>query len=398
MRETYDVIIAGGAVMGSSTAYHLAANKDFRGRILVIDKDLSFQKCASALSASSIRQQYSTRINIQASLFGLWFVRHAGDLLEVDGDRPALGFKERGYLYLATAANANVLVANHALQQAEGADIRLLAAAELTRQFPWLQLDDVALGSWGASGEGWFDGYGLMQALRRKAIALGVTYSEAVVAGLEWAGGRVSAVRLADGRTIGCGALVNTCGVSGARELAAIAGCELPISSRKRCVFAFTNQGGIEPDHLAKFPLVIDTTGVWFRTEGNGFLTGISPPAASDPETNNFDVDWPIFEDTLWPALAARVPAFAAIKPGRAWACHYDLNVFDHNAIAGRLPGRENCYVAAGFSGHGLQQSPAIGRGLSELIVHGRFTSLDLADFAVERVSEGRRLLETNVI
>jgi FAD-dependent oxidoreductase domain-containing protein 1 len=398
MQETYDVIIAGGAVMGSSTAYHLAANTDFRGRILVLDKDLGFQTCASALSAASIRQQYSTRINIHASLFGLWFIRHAGDLLEIAGDRPELGFKERGYLYLASAAHAPVLEANHRLQQAEGADIRLLDRAALARQFPWLQLADVALGAWGASGEGWFDGYGLMQALRRKAIALGVTYSEAKVVGLEGTGERVSAVRLEDGRTIGCGALVNTCGASGARALAALSGCALPISSRKRCVFAFTNQGGIGPEHLAKFPLVIDTTGVWFRTEGNGFLTGISPPEIDDPETDDFEVDWPMFEDILWPALAERVPAFAAIKPGRAWACHYDLNVFDHNAIVGRVPGRANVYVAAGFSGHGLQQSPAIGRGLSELLVHGRFTSLDLSDFAVERVTAGTPLLETNVI
>jgi FAD-dependent oxidoreductase domain-containing protein 1 len=398
MQETYDVIIAGGAVMGSSTAYHLAASPDFRGRILVIDKDLSFQKCASALSASSIRQQYSTKINIHASLFGLWFIQHVGDLLAVDGERPALGFKERGYLYLAGSGNAHVLETNHVLQKAEGANIRLLDRAALAHQFPWLALDDVALGSWGASGEGWFDGYGLMQALRKKAIALGVTYAEAKVVGLDWSGDRVSAVRLDDGRTIGCGAFVNTCGASGARALAAIAGCTLPISSRKRCVFAFTYQGGIGPEHLARFPLVIDTTGVWFRTEGSGFLTGISPPEIDDPETDDFEVDWPMFEEILWPALAARVPAFAAIKPGRAWACHYDLNTFDHNALAGRVPGRANVYVAAGFSGHGLQQSPAIGRGLSELIVHGRFTTLDLSDFAVERVATGLPLFETNVI
>jgi FAD-dependent oxidoreductase domain-containing protein 1 len=398
MAQSYDVVIAGGAVMGSSSAYHLAANRDFVGRVLVIDKDLSFQKCASALSASSIRQQYSTRINIRASLFGLWFIRNIGTLLEIDGEHPDVAFRENGYLYLATEQSRQLLESNNLLQRSEGANIQLLDPAQLQQKFPWMQRTGIALGSWGVTGEGWFDGYTLMQALRRKARSLGVTYLQGQVVDLEWSGNKVAGVRLENGETIACGALVNTCGASGARQLAKQARFHIPVSSRKRSVFSFTFQGGIATQELARFPLLIDTTGVWVRTEGSGFLTGVSPQEADDPERFDYEVDWPIFEETIWPALAERVPAFESIKPGHAWAGHYDLNTFDHNAIVGRIPSCDNAYLAAGFSGHGLQQSPAVGRGLAELIVHGRYVSLDLSDFGTDRIVENRPLLETNVI
>jgi glycine/D-amino acid oxidase-like deaminating enzyme len=350
------------------------------------------------LSASSIRQQYSTRINIRASLFGLWFIRNIGTLLEVDGERPDVGFRENGYLYLATEHSRDVLETNNRLQLSEGANIQLLDRDRLHEKFPWLQTAGVALGSWGATGEGWFDGYTLMQALRRKARSLGVTYSEGHAVALEWSGHKVIGVRLENGETIACGAILNTCGASGARQLAAQARFSIPVSSRKRSVFSFTVQSGISALERAQFPLLIDTTGVWVRGEGSGFLAGVSPQQEDDPERFDYEVDWPIFENTVWPALAARVRAFESIKPGRAWAGHYDLNTFDHNAIVGRIPGSDNAYLAAGFSGHGLQQSPAVGRGLAELIAHGRYVSLDLSDFGADRIVAARPLLETNVI
>jgi FAD-dependent oxidoreductase domain-containing protein 1 len=134
------------------------------------------------------------------------------------------------------------------------------------------------------------------------------------------------------------------------------------------------------------------------RTEGDSYVCGISPPEAQDPDSDDFDVEWAQFEEMIWPALAHRIPAFENIRPGRAWAGHYDLNVFDHNAIVGRAPGLDNAYVAAGFSGHGIQQSPAVGRGLAELVANGAYATLDLSDFAYERIAAGRPLLERNVI
>jgi FAD-dependent oxidoreductase domain-containing protein 1 len=393
MSESFDVVIGGGAVMGSSTAYHLASHPGFSGRVLVLEQDMTYQRAASALSLSSIRQQFSTSINIQVGMFGASFLRNAKQTLAVDDNEPELSFKESGYLYLAGDAGATILKENHVAQKAEGADILLLDPSALAVRFPFLNLDDITLGAWGQSNEGWFDGYTLMQAFRRKARSLGAIYREDAIVGVEREGARVVAVRLASGERIACGAFVNTAGAAGATKLAAMMDVEIPVRRRKRCVFVFTAKERPTP-----FPLVIDTTGVYVRPEGEGYVCGVSPAEADDPDSDDFDVVWSQFDDIIWPAMATRIPAFESLRPGRAWACHYDLNIFDHNAIVGRLANFENVYLAAGFSGHGIQQSPAIGRGLAELIVDGRYVTLNLAPFAFDRIAANRPLLERNVI
>ena len=393
MGERYDVVIAGGAVMGSSTAYHLAADSGFRGRVLVVEKDFSYAKSATALSLSSVRQQFSTRVNIRVGLAGVAFLKAARETLAVDGDAPDLPLVENGYLYLASDAGAEILRENNVIQTEEGARIALLSPAGIAERFPYINLDGVSLGALGLEGEGWFDSYQLLQAFRRKARSLGVVYREDRVVEVLRDGARVTGVRLASGDEIACGAFLNAAGASGATWLAANLGVEIPVRSRKRCVFVFESKAQY-PD----CPLVIDPTGVYFRPEGRTYLVGFSPPEAEDPDCDDFEVIWPQFEDYLWPILANRVPAFETLKLSCAWAGHYDLNLFDHNAIVGRLPGYDNAYLAAGFSGHGVQQSPAVGRGLAELIVHGGFRALDLSDFAYERIAANRPLLERNVI
>ena len=394
-----DVVIVGGAVMGSSTAYHLLSDPGFKGRVIVIEKDLTYQLSASALSAASIRQQYSSAVNIRISLYGIQFLRSIGDHLAVDGDRPEIELKEGGYLYCASEAGAHVLVENQALQAAEGADILLLDPAALKARFPWLNVEDLEAGTWGRSGEGWFDGWGLLQAFRKKARSLGAEYVKGEVAEVEREGGRIVAVRLKDGTRIACGALVN-CAGSGGRALAAMAGLEIPVQAKRRYVFSFTCKEKVE-----NCPLLIDTSGAYVRPEGeNGFICGASPDGDMvDPDWNDEDpasqeVDHAFFEEFIWPALAHRVPAFEAIRPGRAWAGPYDMCLLDHNAIIGKAGDFENFYLCNGFSGHGLQQAPAIGRGLSELIVHGGYRTLDLSELGYERVVANRPLLERNVI
>jgi glycine/D-amino acid oxidase-like deaminating enzyme len=398
MTETYDIVIAGGAAMGSSVAYHLLADPAFAGRVLVVEKDPTYRRSASALSAASIRQQFSSPVNIRISLYGIRFLREIGERLAVDGERPDIGLKEGGYLYLASAAGAAVLAENQALQQAEGADILLMNAEALAARFPWLRINDLACGTWGRSGEGWFDGWSLLQAFRRKARALGAEYRAGVVAEVECPGDRVAAVRLKEGSRIACGALVN-CAGAGGRALAAKGGIDIPVLAKRRSVFSFTCGEPIEAS-----PLIIDTTGVWARPEGEGFICGVSPgpedeePDWRDDDPSSQEVDWSLFEARVWPALAHRVPAFEAIRPGRAWAGPYDMCLLDHNAIVGPAGGLANLYLCNGFSGHGLQQSPAVGRGLAELIVHGRYLTLDLSDLGYERVAANRPLLERNVI
>jgi glycine/D-amino acid oxidase-like deaminating enzyme len=403
LSASYDVVIAGGAAIGSSVAYHLMADPGFSGRVLVVEKDPSYRLSASALSAASIRQQFSSPANIRISLHGIEFLRGIGERLAVEGETPAIGLHEGGYLYLADEAAAASFRAMNALQRAEGADIAHLSPDALARRFPWLNLDGVAAGNLGLSGEGWFDGWGLLQAFRKKAMALGADYVTGEVAAYERAGGRIEAVRLADGARIACGHAVNASGSNGAR-LAATAGVSIPVRPKKRYVFTFTCKGDVEG-----CPLLIDTSGVYCRPEGERsaqgqmFICGASPPESADPDWDEADpglsdVDWSFFEETVWPALAARVPAFEAIRPGQAWAGPYDMNLLDANAIIGPAAGVENLILANGFSGHGLQQAPAVGRGIAELIAHGRFRTLDLGDLGHARIVAGRPLTEANVI
>jgi FAD-dependent oxidoreductase domain-containing protein 1 len=394
MTEHFDVVIAGGAVMGSSTAYQLALQSAGRLKVLVVEPDPTYQRSASALSAGSIRQQFSQAVNIDISLYGIDFLRNIHQHLSVDGESVDVGLKEGGYLYLATVEGAPLLREINTLQNSRGADIAFYDRDGLSKAFPWLTTDDLAAGSWGRTGEGWFDGYGLCQAFRRKARSLGVTYRQARVADAVRHGDRIMAVRLGDGSEIGCGAFINTAGASGGRELSVRMGFPIPVYAKKRCVFPFFCQ-----TELPRFPLLIDTSGVWVRPEGRDYIAGYSPDDLDESDHGrDFDVDWSIFEDVIWPALAARVPAFESIRPGRAWAGHYDMCLLDHNALVGRVPGLENGYLAAGFSGHGLQQSPAVGRGLAELAIHGEYRSLDLTPLGCERLADNRPLLEQNVI
>ncbi len=396
-----DVVIVGGAAIGSSVAFHLAADPGFSGRIVVVEKDPTYARSASALSAASIRQQYSSAVNVRISLHGIDFLRRIGEILEVDGERPAVDLHEGGYLYLATAAGAPVLRDNHRVQTAEGADILLLDPAALGARFPWLETGDLACASFGRSGEGWFDGWGLMQAFRRKARALGVVYVAGEVVGMERDGGRITAVRLADGSRIACGTVVNASGFEG-RRVAAMAGVSIPVVPKKRFVFTWHCRADL-PD----FPLLIDPSGAWARPEGRPgpegrLYIGSAGPAEgmADPEMDpeDYAVDHAFFEEHVWAPLAARVPAFEAIKPGRAWAGHYDMCELDHNVILGPAGEVRNLLLANGFSGHGLQQAPAVGRGLAEWILHGRYVTLDLSELGFDRLAANRPVLERNVI
>ena len=391
MNASYDVVIVGGAVHGASLAYHLAASRS-GASILLIEKDPTFRFAATALSAGSIRQQFSTPVNIAISLFGIEFLRDVGTRLEVDGERPEIGLREGGYLFLATPAGAETLARNQALQTSMGADILHLDPDGLRQRFPWIATDGVAAGCWGRTGEGWFDGYSLMQALRRKAFAMGVTGLTGEVAEIERVGDRAIGVRLADDTRIAAGCVAVTAGPA-TRSLLAPLGIALAVEARKRMVFTFACR-----ERLPDFPLLIDPTGVYVRPEGDLYLCGSAPSPDNDPEATDFEVDHAFFEDAIWPVLANRVPAFESIRPGRAWAGHYDMNLLDQNAIVGSLPGLANLFVAVGFSGHGLQQAPAVGRGLAELIAGGRYATLDLSPLGYDRIAARRPLLEQNVV
>ncbi len=396
MTRRQRVAIIGGGAIGSAIACFLGEDAvDFD--ITVIERDFTYAKASSALSASSIRQQFSSPINIRMSQFGIEFLRDIGNRLQVEDWRPDIGLVEPGYLYLASAAGEAQLRDNHRVQRAHDVDVALLAPDELQLRFPWLGVDGVALGSLGLCGEGWYDGYSVLQAFRRKALSRGVRYLQATACGFDRDARSLNVtgvqVRQEAGTTvIECDVAVDA-GGPWAAAVARWAGIELPVRARRRSVFSFTC-----PTGLPACPLLIDTSGIWFRPEGDRFICGFSPPEHLDADEPALEVEYPAFDDFVWPALAARVPAFEAIRMKGAWAGYYEMNTFDHNAILGRHPGCGNLYFAAGFSGHGLQQSPAVGRGIAELIREGRYRSLDLSELGFDRILENRPLLERNVI
>ncbi len=387
------VAIVGGGVIGSAIAYNLASRADFRGGVTVIERDPSYRRASSSLSASSIREQFTTPVNIAMSPFGLEFLRSAATALAVDGQRPELSLRLPGYLFLASEAGLPALRANHAVHQAHGADVELLPREVLNRRFPWLSTDGVAAGSWGRSREGSFDGPALLAAFRRKARSLGVEYVAQDATGFTLDGGRVSGVRLADGVVLGCDVAVNAAGPWSAR-VAGFLGIDLPVRARKRMVYVLSCHASL-PD----CPLVIDPSGVWFRREGPYFLTGRSPSGLEDdPDEPELTVEDAMFEDVIWPTIAARVPAFETLKLASAWAGYYEMNLFDHNGVVGPHPAAPNVVHATGFSGHGMQHAAAVGRGVAELLVDGGYRTLDLSPLAFTRLLRNRPLVEHGVV
>lgn len=389
----YPVIIIGGAAVGSAAAYFLQSNPDFSGQVLVIEKDLSYQYCATTLSAASIRHQFTTPENIEMSLFGTQFLRDFQKNMEVNGDCPDPAFHEGGYLFLASTTEGKaILEENHALQNQLGAQIVLLSPSDISQRYPWMYTSDLEAGSLGIRGEGWLDAYGMMQGMRRKAVTLGAKYIQDEVISIEKKGAYVTSVTLKSGAQYSCDALINAAGTSAA-ALAKQVGINLPVESKKRCIFYFQC-----PEKLENCPMVIDPSGAYFRPEGDGYIAGISPPADQDPTCLDFNVQHHLFEEILWPILAERVPAFEALRLVRSWAGHYDMNQLDQNVIIGSHPTVSNFYFANGFSGHGMQQAPAVGRALSELIIYGKYQSLDLSRLGWARVLNHQPIIESNVV
>lgn len=390
MADSYDVVIIGGGVTGSSTACFLASGP-FEGSIAVLERDPTYSHAPSTRATGGIRQQFSTPENIQVGLFGAQFVKNIDRYLSVDGQAPAVDFKERGYLILASPEALPVMKENHEVQQQLGARIAYQANDDLRARFPWVQTDNLGGGFLGLENEGWLDPYSLLQAYRRKAISLGVTYVADEATTLHCRDNRITGVALRGGGTLSPGTVLNAAGARDAAGLASQVGIRLPVEPRKRCAFVFECR-----EDIGETPQVILPNGVAFRSEGDRYLTVVAPPPGRDPPTDSFEIDYELFDDIIWPTLAARVPAFEAIKLTNAYSCHYDFNTLDENVILGPVPGVDNLLVAAGFSGHGLMQSPAVGRALSELITHGEYRSLDLSRFGYERVLSNSPLLETN--
>ena len=382
------VVIVGGAVVGSAIAWFLR-ELGFAGSVTVIERDATYRQSSTALSAAAIRTQFGTPVNIHMSLYGADFLRR---IKEHFGPEADVGFVERGYLILGDPASVQARKAAVAMQRAEGADVEALSPREAEARFPWLNVEDIGVATTASRHEGWFDAWSLLSLFRRAARQRGVAYVEAQAAELDIVGGRVRGVRLADGGAVAADRCIVAAGASSGALLRG-AGIDLPVSPRKRTVFAIH-----APLDGADVPMLFDTTGAWIRPEGEGFICGIAPSADDDPDaTGDFEPAHALLEERLWPALAHRIPALEQLRLERAWAGHYEVNALDHNGIVGPHDEIANLVLATGFSGHGVMHAPATGRGVAELIVKGGFETLDLSPLGYGRIRAGQPLRESVV-
>ena len=393
-RKSYDVVIIGGAMMGTAVAWFLADHPGFDGTVLVIERDPSYEHSSTAHTNSCLRQQFSQSVNVQVSQFGLEYVRGFRRFMGDDPEVPDLHFHPFGYMYLAgSEAGAQVLRDAQMMQARLGAKTRLLRPEQLAAEFPFYALGDIRLGSHNDVDEGYFDGATMFDWWRRKARRGGVEYIQGEVTELIRSGAQIDAVQLRDGTRIDCGQVVNATGPRAA-SVAQMAGLTLPVEPRKRYTFVFEAARSLDRD----LPLTIDPGGVHMRTDGAMYMAGCPPRDDGPVAPDDFVADHSLWQDVVWPTIAARIPQFDALKLRQSWVGHYAYNTADQNAIVGPHPEVGNFLLINGFSGHGLQQAPAMGRGLAEWIVSGRYETLDLTPFAYARIPEGRLLLERAVI
>ncbi len=394
---SYDVVIIGGAMLGSSTAWFLGSNPDFQGRVLVIERDPSYAHAATSHTNSCIRQQFSSDLNVRISQFGAAFVQDLPHFMGADSGAPKLRIRNFGYMYLAnTPAFARTLRQSHAVQARAGSGTQLMTPEDIARDYPFYAVDDLILGSINTVDEGYFDGITVFDWFRRRARKAGVDYlsNEVVAISRNPGGTRVESVTLASGEVIACGHVVNASGTRGA-QVAALAGITIPIEPRKRHTWVFTAATRLPRD----LPLTIDPSGVHVRQDTDTtFMAGGHADADPAVACDDFEMDHSLWQDHVWPALATRIPAFESIRVVREWVGHYDMNTLDQNAIVGPHPEVANFLFLNGFSGHGLQQAPAMGRGAAEWLTYGAWRSLDLSPLGFARIAESRPFVETAII
>ncbi|TQV78506.1 NAD(P)/FAD-dependent oxidoreductase [Denitrobaculum tricleocarpae] len=394
--KSYDVVIVGGAMLGSAVAWFLSDNPDFDGSILVVERDPTYEFTSTVHTNSCMRQQFSNEINVRISQFAAEFVKNFREFMGNDERVPDVPLHSYGYMYLAdNEAFAQVLRENQKLQAACGAGTKFMTRDEIKRDYPFYQLDDIVGANHNLVDEGYFEGSTLFDWWKRSAREQGAEYIANEVVGMAKnpAGTRVESVTLKSGDVIACGSVVNA---SGPRAVltSRMAGIEIPVEPRKRYTFIFSAEQPLDRD----LPLTIDPSGVHMRSDGTYYLAGCPPDDDPAVDYDDFVQDFSIWEEKAWPVIATRVPQFEAIKLINSWAGHYAYNTLDQNAILGPHSEVENFIFVNGFSGHGFQQSPAMGRGTSEWITYGEYRSLDLTPFHYDRIAQNRPFLEKAVI
>ena len=382
MRSTADAVIVGAGIMGCAIA-HALAERGMRD-VVVVERDL-IGRGATADAAGGVRQQFSTETNVRLATYSVRVWEQFRERFGID-----VNLRQQGYLFLLNdPAEEPAFRANLALQNGLGVPSRWVTPAEIAALNPFVVLDDV-LGGTFCPEDGWCDTYGattgFAQAARRLGVeiveenpATGILVERGKVTGVETPAGRVSAP------------VVVVCAGPQTRQVGAMAGAELPVDPYRRMSF-ITEPFDALPQSL---PMTIDfRSGLYFHPESRGFLFGMAD--RDEPSSFNKTVDEGWMLATV-EALVARAPAFEEANILKGWAGFYEVTP-DHNPLLGWVGEPEGLAVAAGFSGHGFMQGPAIGACLSELILDGAARTVDITPFRPSRFAEGAPAQEHNVI
>ncbi|XP_077987092.1 FAD-dependent oxidoreductase domain-containing protein 1-like [Glandiceps talaboti] len=422
--DEVDIVVVGGGIIGSSIAYFLKKKLTTGMRVLVVEKDPTYSKASSKLSIGGIHQQFSLPENIQMSMYGAEFLRTIKENLMVhETEPPDVLFNSQGHLFLATQEGAQNLINNCMIQAEHGVQTELMSPTQLKDKFPWLNTEGIEVGSYGIEREGWFDSVRLLHAFQQKAISLGVNYVHGEVSGfllrhrqvprddsydfdVDY---RIRAIKVSMPNSpeviqVPCAIVVNATGPHAA-DLARLLmigvgegelAMPVPIEPRKRFAYVINSPNGPGLD----CPMLVDPTGMRIRRDGLGgnYICTMDPAEEDEPSTGKLNVDHDWFESKIQPTLLHRIPALKNFKMKTSWAGYIDYNTIDQSPIMSRHPVIPNFFLATGFGIHGVQQAPAVGRAMMELLTDGAFVSIDLTKFDFLRFLNNDKISERKVI
>ncbi|MGF6414880.1 NAD(P)/FAD-dependent oxidoreductase [Paraburkholderia sp. MM5482-R1] len=383
-----DVVIVGAGAVGSSIAL-FCKRLDPALRVTVVDRDPLgvFSSTATSGSGGS-RRLFRCPENIAMSNYSIQFLKELDGQAKDDLDR--IDWRAQGYLFIVPPDGLKLLESNLEVQRRMGVNAELLTPDQVGERFPLLRVDDLGAGVYSPE-DGWFDAQKYHSVILQRARDAGVEFVKDEVTGFDSEGQRVTAVRLATGNTLRADYFVNAAG-PWAQQISQMIGMPLPVYPMRRFEHVFTADVA-QPD----MPYVKDLAGLAIRSAGNGFSGGLVSTKVERGFLLAMDLDW--FDRVVRPAVEWRFPGMGRLELTRSWSGLYEQCDFDGNAIIGKWTGqRDNFIVAAGFSGHGLMHAPATGLAVAELIVKGRFESLDLERFGYERVQRNEPYRERGII
>ena len=385
--DMYDIIIVGGGLMGSSTAYHLMSGDKLD--VAVVEKDPTYAKASTPLSIGNVRTQFNLKENVQISQYAYSFLETFEETMAVNDIRPHIAWHREGNLFIVEPENRDRAEQEMTMQKNLGCNVAWWNEEKLAQRLPQCQLAGFVGGTYGPD-EGTMDPHAVLMGFRAKAKSLGAEYITDEVVEVTTDKGAVTGAKLASGKVLTAKIVLN-CAGPWAGQVAKTAGVDIPVVPVKRQVFVVDPK--VKQESLPR--LTVLPSGLYIARETGGMLF-VSKTMTEDPIGFNFNWEDKRFMEVVWPELAEFIPELETLKLIRGWAGLYAVNTLDANAILGEWPELKGFFLANGFSGHGFQQAAAVGRHMSELITASE-PSMDLEVFGTQRIVE-KKPISVNLI